>query len=111
MKYLASPYTHPDSAVMEARFLEVCKIAAILINKGNVIFCPIAMAHPIKLTSDLPHSWQYWEKFDTEFILASDELLVAMMDGWETSIGVQAEIKIAEKYGIQVSYIDISRLK
>lgn len=109
MVYLASPYSHPDAIVREDRFKQICAIAGKLMEDGNVIFCPIAMSHPIALAHPvLPTDWLYWETFDTEFIRASEKLIVAMMDGWESSTGVNAEIAIANEIGIPVEYLEVA---
>ena len=85
MIYLASPYTDPDKEVMEQRFHEVCKIAGSLMMQGEVVFSPIAMAHPIAVRCELPRDWGFWKKFDHQFIANSDRLVVATMPGWEDS--------------------------
>lgn len=107
MIYLASPYSHPDHAVEERRFEEVCKIGGGLMAKGLVIFCPIAHTHPIAVRCELPRGWDYWKQFDHEFIAASSKVIVAMMDGWRESRGVTAEIAIAHELGIPVEYLEV----
>ena len=107
MIYLASPYSNPDKTIQERRFLEVCRIAGKLIEQGIVVFSPIAHTHPIAELYDLGRGWDYWERFDREFISASSELVVAMMLGWKESKGVTAEIAIANELGIPVSYLQV----
>lgn len=107
MIYLASPYSHPDHAVEERRFAEVCKIAGGLMASGLVVFCPIAHTHPIAVRCELPRGWDYWKRFDREFIAASSKVIVAMMDGWRESRGVTAEIAIAAELGIPVEYLEV----
>ncbi len=97
MIYLASPYTHPDPEIREARFQAVCRAAAHLMSGGLLIFSPIAHTHPIVLAGDLPKGWDYWEKFDREMIEACEELWILMLPGWEDSAGVQMEMRIAEE--------------
>lgn len=103
--YLASPYSHPDEAVRQQRFETVCFVAANLMREGKHIFSPIAHTHPIALNGDLPKGFDFWEEFDRKMIAACGELWVVMMDGWEQSKGVQAEIKIAAEMGIPVKYV------
>ena len=108
MIYLASPYSHPDSSVREERFQEICKIAGKLMEEGHVIFFPIAMGHPIACAHpSLPTDWQYWKRFGTEFLHASEKLIVAMMDGWVDSAGVTGEIAIANEIGIPIQYLEV----
>ena len=110
-KYLASPYSHPDPEIRERRFKEICKIASVLIMGGNVLFCPISMSHPIQEYGHTKSTWEFWEAIDTKFLELSDELLVITMDGWEESIGVQAEIKIARDLGLPIRYLDPKTLE
>ncbi len=93
MIYLASPYTHKSAYIQHQRFKVVCAVAAKLMSEGKIIFSPIAHGHPIALVGKLPTDWDYWEKFDKEFLNASESMIVLMLDGWEESKGVQAEIK------------------
>ena len=107
MIYLATPYTHVDKAVMEARFNEAAKIAGSLMQKGEIIFCPITHTHPIAVNCELPREWQFWERFDREFVGFADKVIVAKMNGWEQSRGVNAEIAIAKQQGKEVIYLDV----
>ena len=104
--YLASPYTHKDPAIKEKRFKDVNKITSKLMSEGFYIFSPISHTHPIALAGSLPGDWQYWEGYDRVIIKNCKCLLVLKMGGWETSTGVQSEIKIAKELGIPVEYMD-----
>ena len=103
MIYLASPYSHPDPKVREARWREACRTAAFLMKGGQFVFSPIAHTHPIA-EFGLPGGWEFWERFDREMLSACDELQVLMLDGWRESKGVSAEIRIAQELGLAVSY-------
>lgn len=102
--YLACPYTHDEESVMEMRFEKVTQIGAELASDGYSVFSPISMSHPMKKYG-LPGNWEFWAKFDEDFISCSNKLFVLMIDGWETSTGVTAEIKIAQKMGIPIMYL------
>ncbi len=107
LTYLASPYSHPDHYMRIARFILVCRVAAKLMEGGRYIFSPISHTHPIAELSDgLPVGWEFWEGYDRCMIACCDDLLVLRLPGWETSKGVQAEIKIATDHGQPVEYMD-----
>lgn len=106
MIYLAVPYTHPDPSVREARFHAVNMAAAKLEQAGNHVFSPISHTHPIALCGDLPTGWDYWESYDERMISICTKLTVLKLDGWDKSIGVTAEIKIAQRFGLEVDYIE-----
>ena len=104
--YLATPYSDDDPAVREARFLAVNKVAGILMRKGFLVFSPISHTHPIALAGDLPKGWEFWSKYDFTFINDwADYVFVLQLDGWEESVGVTAEIKLAEELGKPVTFL------
>lgn len=103
LTYLASPYSHKDQSVMVERFDIICEYAAELMRNGLHIYSPIAHTHPIAQYG-LPKGWEYWEALDTQFLKASEKMIVYMMDGWEESKGIAAEIKIAISLNIPVEY-------
>jgi len=104
--YLATPYSHDDPLIREARFNAVNKAAARLMSQGYLVFSPISHTHPIALAGDLPKGWDFWEEYDREFVKWADELCVLTLDGWRDSTGVTAEIKIAAQYGMLITYME-----
>ena len=109
MIYLASPYSHPDLAVREARFQAACRAAATLMRAGRVVLCPVAHSHPLTAFG-LPTDWSYWERCDREFLRRCDELVVLTLDGWRASVGVQAEIRLATELAKPVSFLEPENL-
>jgi len=103
--YLASPYSSDDLAVRDARFEAVCREAARLMQGGVHAYSPIAHTHPIAMRGDLPTDWAFWESYDRVMIDAATEVWVLMLDGWQESRGVAAEIKIADEAGKPVRYV------
>ena len=106
LTYLACPYSHADPATKEARFEAANKASAKLMKDGHLVFSPISHTHPIALAGELSGDWHFWKDYDTAFIEASKELIVLKEDGWQESVGVQAEIKIAEELSIPVTYLE-----
>lgn len=106
MIYLAGPYSHHDHHVRCYRFRALTTFAAELLNAGVNVYSPITHSHPMTEFVALPHTWDFWQKVDREYIEKCNLLLVLKLDGWEQSIGVQAEIEIAGKLGILVGYVD-----
>ena len=102
--YLASPYSHPDPAVREFRFEAACRAAAELMRSGKSVFSPIVSSHPL-CRYGLPLDWQFWQRHDLTFLTLCNELIVLKLDGWEQSVGVQAEIAAARALGKPVSFL------
>ena len=104
--YLAVPYTHKDPRVMWERFRQVNIVVAKLMREGKNIFSPISHMHLIAESGDLPRDWEYWKGYDIAMISRCTKMIVLRLDGWKESTGVQAEIKLAERFDIPVKYMD-----
>lgn len=104
--YLASPYSHPDRGVREARFLAACRAAAQLMGAGLRVFCPIAHSHAIEEHGmDARRDGEFWLRQDGPLLAHAAELYVLMLDGWRESKGVQEEIRICELLGKPIRYV------
>jgi len=102
--YLASPYTHSDPAIKQWRFEAVCREAGILMNEGFRVYAPIAHSHPIALRCNLPLGWKYWQGNCEIMVRKSCLLIVTKLPGWDESIGIRGEVKIADDMPIDVEY-------
>lgn len=104
--YLATPYSHDDALVMSKRFGEVNKAAAKLMRAGIHVFSPISHNHPIAMDHELPTGWDFWEAYDMAYLKCSHRLIVLKLEGWEQSVGVAAEIKMARELGLEIEYME-----
>lgn len=114
--YLASPYSHKSKMMMKARRTAVDKIGAELQVKYHnkyAFILPITTSATLKDYQPklMDEDFNYWEKTDLTFISVCREIWVAMIEGWEKSIGVAAEVKFAEDNNIKVRYLDPKTLK
>jgi Domain of unknown function (DUF1937) len=103
--YLASPYSHPERDIRVKRFETVARIAGQLMIEGHIVFSPICHTHPIAEFCDLPTGWEFWERVDRAYLSKCKKLLVLQIPGWDTSIGIAAEIRIAQEIGIPIEYL------
>lgn len=106
MIYLASPYSHADPAIREARFHAACRATAALLRAGLVVFSPIVHSHPL-VAFALPTGWDFWERIDRAYLARCDELVVLTLDGWDESAGVRAEIALARDVGKPVRFLGV----
>jgi nucleoside 2-deoxyribosyltransferase len=108
MIYLASPYSHIKESIMNKRENTINLIAAGLhVKYEHLFFLPITQSAPLERhRPELGGSFSKWRKRDLEAIRRSDELWVVMLEGWDTSIGVTAEIKYAKRTKKPIYYID-----
>ena len=104
MIYLASPYSDSEVAVREQRFEAACAATAALIHAGHQVYSPIVHGHPLT-HHRIPGDWTFWEPHARWHLERCDELVVLILDGWEQSKGVQAEIDRAKKLGKPVRYL------
>jgi len=103
--YLASPYSASGPAVREARFQAACRATAELMRAGRIVYSPIVFSHPLTAFG-LPTDWSYWERYDREFLQRCDEVVVLTLDGWQQSVGVKAEIRLATELAKPVSFLN-----
>ena len=106
--YLACPYSHEEPLVREARFVQVTKAAAKLMNDGHIIYSPITHCHPMATHGKLPRTWAFWKRIDKVYLAHSKTMMVLPMDGWESSVGLSDERKMALLFGIPILWLDPS---
>lgn len=104
-KYLASPYTHSEKAVMQSRFEQAEDCLAWLLNQSVWTYAPIVHCHALALKHGLPPNHEFWRDYDRCMIRASNGVLVLKILDWQTSRGVKEEIEFAEECGLEVRSI------
>lgn len=104
MYYLASPSSHPDIAIREFRYYEVLKARAWFFLNNIHVYSPIAETHVVSALFSLPKFFEPYRELDFNHISRMDGVYVLCVDGWLSSVGVQAEIKYAESIGKPVRY-------
>lgn len=107
MKYLASPYSDPDLAVMQQRYEAARDATARLMLAGEIIFSPIVHCHFIAAHHDLPKTYEFWLTYDLHMIDLAETLLVLRIPGWEQSRGVTAEMAHARYRDIPIEFVDV----
>lgn len=106
LEYLAIPYSHEDESVMQWRAEVSDFIFSKLSNQGRKIYAPISSCHHVAKKYGMPRNWEFWEALDREFIKVCKRIVVIQLEGWETSTGVKAELKLAEQYGVEIEFLD-----
>lgn len=109
--YLATPYTKYADGIYAA-FEDAARLAARLLRAGHVVYSPIAHTHPIATLGGIdPLDHTIWLDFDSRMMRAADAILVAQMDGWRESYGVNHEIEFFKSAGKPVFYLDCMTLE
>jgi hypothetical protein len=119
--YLATSYTWKSKyrtipvigaiickVVENVRFRRVTKATAMLLEStGWNVFSPITHSHPLpKHIPDRLNTHTFWLNLDFDWISACDEMWVFMQPGWDTSYGVDREIKFCKKREIPVRFVN-----
>lgn len=105
MIYLASPYSHPDPLVRQARFDTACAATARLLRAGQAVFAPVIQGHAL-IRYGVPSDWAFWHPFARRYLACCDGMVVLQLEGWRESEGVQAEMVLAAELGKRVDYLD-----
>lgn len=106
LTYLASPHSHPDAEVREARWKAAVRAAAKLYDEGRFVFSPIAHSHHMAIEAIIPPDFQYWRDYDRHMLTLCDSVTVLRLDGWEQSKGIAEELVIAAELRLPVTYMD-----
>lgn len=93
MIYLASPYSHTDPKVMEARYEETLDYMHYLLSSSRWAFSPIVHCHELAKKHYLPTDYAYWKKYNFHMLARCEELYILGLDGWRASKGVKAELE------------------
>lgn len=109
--YLAVPYSHASADIREARYHAVTVVAGELMKAGKIIYSPITHGHPIADAVDMPTNWQFWQKHCMAILQECSELLVLKLAGWDSSVGVAAEMDEARRLRIPVGMLEPGAFK
>lgn len=101
-----TPYSHPDAAIMEQRFVMAQEAVLVLskkeVNKNCLIYSPIAYWHPFAVRFKLPTDYNFWNAVDKAAILSSTAVYLLKAYDWENSKGMQAEFQFISTIGTPV---------
>lgn len=109
--YVGTPYTKYPGGIEKA-FVDACKLTARLLTAGVNVYSPIAHTHPLAIYGDLdPLDHKIWLPFDSAMMAKADAMIVAMMEGWETSYGVRHEMETFAANGKQIFFLEPNSLE
>ena len=108
--YLASPYSDRDSTVEAYRYQEAMRFCAEqMTSRPHIhIFSPIVYGHQMAKQYDLPGDAAWWQNFNLKFMNNCSQMWVLKLPGWDTSLGVTAEIEYARGRNLYTEYYNPS---
>jgi hypothetical protein len=105
--YLATPYSKYKKGVDEA-FKDAARLTGRLLKMGVKVYSPICHTHPIAIYSLIdPLDHSIWLPFDEAIMAKADAMLVAKMEGWSMSRGIQHEMGFFGAAEKPIYYLDI----
>ena len=103
--YLGSPYSLFADG-LHAAFTRACLLTGKLLRNGIPTFSPIAHSHPVAQICKIdPLDYELWIPADMPLVRNAALMLVADLDGWDTSWGVEVEIAAFKDAGKPVLLI------
>lgn len=103
MIYLATPYSHPEPEIREARYKQALWLTNYFLSSGQKVFSPIVYGHHItKEFSPDKYEAVHWENWNNHVINRCEELWYHNLDLLLPSSGVGLEIRYAQRQGIEV---------
>jgi hypothetical protein len=108
MIYLISPYSDPNPDVVASRMQELSYVDMRMIQQGLFTVSPLAKHYTIIAypNAKIPTDWEFWKRYCRELMLGCDRAAIVLINGWQHSVGVQAEYKMAVELGIPVVIVN-----
>lgn len=100
LNFLSSPYSNNP----EENYNAVLKYVKLPFTRGH-IFSPILHWHPSAKLQNVAGTFDFWLAYDFNVLRRCDELMVLTIPGWKESIGVRAEIQLANQLGLPINYL------
>jgi hypothetical protein len=106
LEYLAIPYSDNNSEIMDFRAAVSDYIFSELAKEGRIVYAPISSCHSIAKKYGLPRTFEFWKKMCIEFVSSVHKIIVIKLPGWQSSVGLTAERKLAQQLGLKIEYMD-----
>lgn len=94
--YLASPYTHNNPKVQDSRCEAVVIATRTLLVRKIKVFSPIVHGMPIFQDPSVPRDFEFWKDLSLCMVANCKNFAILELEGWEVSVGVQAELELAK---------------
>lgn len=101
MLYLACPYRDADPAVERERLGHAAHVLRQAVDAGVCLYSPL---NHLDAVSTAPYRRYY--RHGLQMLRRADIVVVLKLRGWQSSTGVQLEVRAAERLGVDVIYLD-----
>lgn len=104
--YLGTPYTKYIHGT-HCAFTDAAELMAELLRDGTKCYSPIVHCHPIAIHGNIdPLDHKIWLQFNAVMMRKADAFLIAMMESWENSTGIQLETISFRARKIPIFYLN-----
>jgi hypothetical protein len=110
MIFVAQPYYHDDPKIRQERVRLGAQYCGALLKQGQMCVSPVMLGTAILEHVDLPGDFSFWDKISFELLEKSTVIYVLMLEGWDKSRGVKAEIERARHLGKSVLFIGLNQI-
>jgi hypothetical protein len=90
------------------RFERVMEFVAAMSLAGFHVYSPITHFHPVAVRHAMPTDFEFWGGVCRTMIDSCSAVVVAVMDGWETSVGIAGEVEHAHSIGKSVYMMEMA---
>lgn len=104
--FISVPYYSPDPNIIEERVKQTEEYFMFLLKAGFCPVAPIIVGHHLIKTYGIESKFEFWEDYCMSELKSCDEVHVLCLNDWCRSVGVKAEIEIAESLKIPVKKIN-----
>lgn len=109
--FLGGPYWHEDPEVRSWRAVQYSKAVAAIVTgpsgESTMVYSPVAYGHAIDgYFDDRGVSESYWRRHGIAMLRRSDQLWILKLEGWEESRGLEAELDVARRSNMEITYIE-----
>ncbi len=105
--FISLPYYSDDKVRIDERIKQAAIYTSKLMSEGHNAVCVNLLGHLVVTHGDIPNDFDYWDKYSYAVLIDCDELHVVMLEGWDKSKGVTAEIKFATEHNIPIKYVNV----
>lgn len=105
MNYIAAPYSHKDPAVIAGRMACFDAVAAKMLLDGQMPVSPL-LFHSLLGKHKVPGNWDFFEAYSLHMLDRCDALYLITLPGWEDSVGVAGELRLAEAKGMYIHLVE-----
>lgn len=106
MIYISAPYTHKDWAVTLERMEAVHGHFLQLAEEMKMSVSPLIVGHQYIDAGMWTASHDFWLPYSEELLKVCSEVHVLKLDGWQESVGVQFELRIAAGLGLPIAFFN-----